>query len=182
MARPAQVRTMGWRVPRAARGLGTEVGCVTVPSPRRTTTVLWGGEGGPGADARVQAALSRRSTAPGRWCRLLCRLLCARAPCCTGSVPGRRTPAHICAQGLSCCGCVGWSRGGQSCRWSIRQPRPHGAIRTSTTTHAGRRHRVAHALGAVTTLTGSTASLQTKHTSPSGSMSNTTTTTMAGFP
>ena len=25
MARPAQVRTMGWRVPRAARGLGTEV-------------------------------------------------------------------------------------------------------------------------------------------------------------
>jgi len=40
---------------------------------------------------------------------------------------------------------------------------------------AGRRHRVAHALGAVTALTGSNAFLQMKRTSPSVSMSNTTT-------
>jgi hypothetical protein len=32
-----------------------------VPSPRRTTTVLWGGEGGPGAGALVQAAHVDRS-------------------------------------------------------------------------------------------------------------------------
>ena len=107
------MRTMGWRVPRAARGLGTEV---VVCHSALTTTVLWGGEGGPGAGARVQAALSRRSTAPGRWCRPLCRLLCARAPCCAGSVPGRRTPAHICAQSLSLLWVCGMEQG-----WAILQ-------------------------------------------------------------
>ena len=60
-----------------------------VPSPRRTTTVLW-----------------------VRWCRLLC----ARAPCCAGSVPGRRTPAHICAQSLSMLWVCGMEQG-----WAILQ-------------------------------------------------------------
>jgi hypothetical protein len=171
------------------------VGCGSA----RCRRVLAGAAGDAGAVLRSTLGRGIRAgdagTAPGRTAACSAACTSARAPCCAGSVPGSRTPAHTCAQRLICCGCVGWSRGGESCRWSIRQPRPHGAIRTSTTTRAGRRHRVAHALGAVTALTGSTASLQTKRTSPSGSMSNTTTvwvscplvflsvwSVMAGFP
>ena len=47
-----------------------------------------------------------------RWCRLLC----AREPCCAGSVPGRRTPAHICAQSLSLLWVCGMEQG-----WGILQ-------------------------------------------------------------
>ena len=69
MARPTQVWTMGWRVPRCAWTGGRSGGVAhrasagwaavlrPVPSPRRTTTVLWGGEGGPSAGALVQAAV-----------------------------------------------------------------------------------------------------------------------------
>jgi hypothetical protein len=60
---------------------------------------------------------------PKWWCvtsrlRLVgwCRLLCARAPCCAGSVPGRRTPAHICAQSLSMLWVCGMEQG-----WAILQ-------------------------------------------------------------
>jgi hypothetical protein len=51
-----------WRAPRRFGRWGGGCRAAPVPSPRRTTTVLWGGEGGPGAGALVQAALSRRST------------------------------------------------------------------------------------------------------------------------
>jgi hypothetical protein len=47
-----------------------------------------------------------------RWCRLLCD----RAPCCAGSVPGRRSPAHICAQSLSMLWVCGMDQG-----WAILQ-------------------------------------------------------------
>jgi len=49
-----------------------------VPSPRRTTTVLWGGEGGPSAGALVQAAvrpgavLRRLRARPSEACTHLC--------------------------------------------------------------------------------------------------------------
>ena len=49
-----------------------------VPSPRQTTTVLWGGEGGPSAGALVQAAvrpgavLRRLRARPSEACTHLC--------------------------------------------------------------------------------------------------------------
>ena len=43
---------------------------------------------------RLCCGVERAGRALVRWCRLLC----ARSPCCAASVPGRRRPAHICAQ------------------------------------------------------------------------------------
>ena len=60
---------------------------------------------------------------PKWWCVTLrlrlvgwCRLLYARELCCAGSVPGRRTPAHICAQSLSMLWVCGMEQG-----WAILQ-------------------------------------------------------------
>jgi len=96
MALPTLVWTMGWRVLRASRGLGgvEVVVCHTVPPlDGLLCCARCSHHGGP----RLCCGVERAGQTLVRWCRLLC----ARAPCCAGSVPGRRRPAHICAESLS---------------------------------------------------------------------------------
>ena len=110
MALPTQVWTMGWRVPRAARGLGVEVGgWHTVPP---LDGLLCCDRCPHHGRPRLCCGVERAGRALVRWCRLLC----ARAPCCAASVPGRRRPAHICAQSLSMLWVCGMEQG-----WAILQ-------------------------------------------------------------
>jgi len=101
---------MGWRVPRAARGLGVEVVVwhTVPPLDGLLCCVRCPHHGGP----RLCCGVERAGRALVRWCRLLC----ARAPCCVGSVPGRRRSAHICAQSLSMLWVCGMEQG-----WAILQ-------------------------------------------------------------
>ena len=110
MALPAQVWTMGWRVPRAARGLGVEVVVwhTVPPLDGLLCCARCPHHGGPRLCCGVERA--------GRALVRCCRLLCARAPCCAASVPGRRRPAHICAQSLSMLWVCGMEQG-----WAILQ-------------------------------------------------------------
>jgi len=110
MELPTQVWTMGWRVPRAAHGLGVEVVVwhTVPPLDGLMCCVRCPHHGGP----RLCCGVERADRALVRWCRLLC----ARSPCCAGSVPGRRRSAHICAQSLSMLWVCGMEQG-----WAILQ-------------------------------------------------------------
>jgi len=97
-------------VPRAARGLGVEVVVWHTVPP--LDGLLCCDRCPHHGRPRLCCGVERAGRALVRWCRLLC----ARAPCCAGSVPGRRTPTHICAQGLSMLWVCGMEQG-----WAILQ-------------------------------------------------------------
>ena len=101
---------MGWRVPRAARGLGVEVVVWHTVPP--LDGLLCCDRCPHHGRPRLCCGVERAGRALVRWCRLLC----ARAPCCAASVPGRRRPAHICAQSLSLLWVCGMEQG-----WAILQ-------------------------------------------------------------
>ena len=101
---------MGWRVQRAARGLGVEVVVWHTVPP--LDGLLCCDRCPHHGRPRLCCGVERAGRALVRWCRLLC----ARAPCCAASVPGRRRPAHICAQSLSMLWVCGMEQG-----WAILQ-------------------------------------------------------------
>ena len=97
-------------MPRAARGLGVEVVVWHTVPP--LDGLLCCDRCPHHGRPRLCCGVERAGRALVRWCRLLC----ARAPCCAASVPGRRRPAHICAQSLSMLWVCGMEQG-----WAILQ-------------------------------------------------------------